>query len=367
MAAVSPVGFLHNVSTHTAQVDRLSSGAGLILPVSGAGSELRSRGGVRMPGDFQVTAQGTPNMSVSVASGLAYVPGPTAVAGTYTFANDAAYNVSIAASHATLIRRDLIVLRVADSFYAGSANQPDILAIPGTAGSGTDPALPPGYSYLVLARVTVRAGTTSILSTDITNLVTQAPIAGGVPVAVAGVSQNGSHVDQLRMNAGQLQRWTGGAWESVATDPRIYYDFITTTPVSGSGTATRIAEAKFTPQLQLSAGRSYRATIGGLMNADTTGIRHSVSVRAVAGTSTPINSSPLLATRQQVFTAAGTNGRVSTDLEGRFAVSATGTYTLSVWLEPTGGILALVVDARGRIDFRIEDMGPAPSNEYTPL
>jgi hypothetical protein len=216
VAVVNPVGHLHNVATHTAQIDRLSDGAGLLLPA--AAGELRARGGVRMLGDLLVTAQPTPNMSVSVSAGLGFVPAPVAVGGTYTFPNDGPVNVGISAAHATLPRHDLVVARVQDSFYAGSANTGDLFVVSGVAAaSPADPALPAGASYTVLARVVVGAGVTSIATGAITNLARPVQVLGGVlPVTATDVAA-GLYPDQLRTHPTRgLERWDGTRWSTIA-------------------------------------------------------------------------------------------------------------------------------------------------------
>src|SRR5690349_12482225 len=128
MAVVNPPGYLQNVTTHTAQVDRLSSGAGLILPSTPG--ELRSRGGVRVPTDCVTTAAG--GMNVSVSAGIVYVPNlNSAVGGTYVMANDGALSLSVSAAHATLTRYDLVVARVRDSAYSGATDLADIFVLAG--------------------------------------------------------------------------------------------------------------------------------------------------------------------------------------------------------------------------------------------
>src|SRR3954470_14264950 len=116
MAVINPPGFLHNLATHTAQVDRIASMGAEAMP-SGAG--LTFRGGCRGTTDLKVTAQGSPNMTVNVSSGLAMVLGTqNAFQGLYSVPNDGTIIVAITAANATLPRNDLIIARVQDSFYA---------------------------------------------------------------------------------------------------------------------------------------------------------------------------------------------------------------------------------------------------------
>jgi hypothetical protein len=212
MTVINPVGFLHNLDTHTAVIDRLANGGGLLLPNSG---ELRSRGGRRSPLDMLVTAQPTPNMSVRVSAGVCFVPGPTAVAGDYLFPNDGSVTLSISAAHSSLPRRDLIVARVRDSFYSGATNLGDLTVITGTANaSPSDPTLPAGAAYLVLAQVTVGAGATTITNSNIVMRAAPAALGTGVLYGTS-VSADGDFDGQLRMHATLgLQRWSGNSWGS---------------------------------------------------------------------------------------------------------------------------------------------------------
>ena len=127
--------------------------------------------GVREAGDLAVTANGTPNMTVNVAAGEALIPGTQQPAsqGAYYVYNDGSVSVPIAASDATNPRRDLIVARVYDRDYSGTLGEWRIERVAGTpAVSPVDPATP--ADSILLARVAVAAGATSISSGNITDL-----------------------------------------------------------------------------------------------------------------------------------------------------------------------------------------------------
>lgn len=127
--------------------------------------------GVRAAGDLAVTANGTPNMSVNVAAGEALIPGTQQPAsqGSYYAFNDGPVNLAIAASNATNPRRDLVVARVYDRDYAGTIGEWRLEVVTGTpAVSPVDPATP--ADSLVLARVAVAAGVSSISAGNITDL-----------------------------------------------------------------------------------------------------------------------------------------------------------------------------------------------------
>lgn len=176
MTVINPPGYMQNLSTHTAQVDRIAAIGSGMAP-SGAG--LTWRGGVRGAADMKVAAQGSPNMTVAVAAGLAFVLGTqNAFQGLYTVPNDASVNVTITAAHATLVRWDLIVVRVQDQFYSGASNTATIEVVTGTASaSPTDPALP--ANSLVIGRVRVAAAATSITNAMIDDIRTWTASLGG--------------------------------------------------------------------------------------------------------------------------------------------------------------------------------------------
>jgi hypothetical protein len=74
MAMLNPPGYLHNATpaVATGQMDRLIS---IMSHVAANASGLTVMEGVRGYTDMQVTANGTPNMSVNVAAGVAIIDG----------------------------------------------------------------------------------------------------------------------------------------------------------------------------------------------------------------------------------------------------------------------------------------------------
>lgn len=133
--------------------------------------------------DFAVTQNGTPNMSVNVAAGGAFIRGTqNANQGAYHVWNDGTVNLSISAADATNGRRDLVIAQVRDAFYSGATNDARITVVTGTAAaSPVDPSLASFPNALVLARITVAAGDTAINTADITDLRTVANQVGKIP------------------------------------------------------------------------------------------------------------------------------------------------------------------------------------------
>ena len=179
MAVVSPPGFLQNAgNVHTAEILR-GAITGLIVGQAST-SSLRARGGVKFIGNRLTTQQaGSPNMSVDVLTGQAYVSGTEGgTQAVYHVVNASTTNVAIAASDPTNPRIDLIVVRVQDQFYSGGSNTATIERVAGTpAGSPTAPAAP--NNSLILYQVLVGAGVTSIVNANLTDLRTYFAAEGG--------------------------------------------------------------------------------------------------------------------------------------------------------------------------------------------
>lgn len=152
---------------------------------SGGVSATDPSHGVADPASFKVTQNGTPNMSVNVAAGSAFVRGTeSALQGCYPVQNDDTVNVTIAAADSTNPRWDIVGIRIYDSTYGSSDPVDDgafIEVVTGTpAASPADPTLP--ANFLALARVVVAASDTSITTGEITDLRNRAwtPMNGGV-------------------------------------------------------------------------------------------------------------------------------------------------------------------------------------------
>jgi hypothetical protein len=179
MAERNPASWLQ-AGSHPAEHDRLVL-SGLVGGGNGVGE------GVLGVGDLAVTQNGTPNMSVNVAAGAAFVKNDRATfGGTYHVLNDATVNKTISAADATNPRRDLVVVRIRDAAYTGAVNSWDLFVITGTpAASPSDPAIPTDGSYITLARVAVAAGATSITNANITDLRPIAYLHSGVAVCTS--------------------------------------------------------------------------------------------------------------------------------------------------------------------------------------
>ena len=166
MATQNPPFALQNAS-HSAALFRqaVASLKGARLP--GTYTNGAWPAGVVGAGDLAVSANATPNMSVNVAAGQAWIAGSTAAnQGLYYCFNDAPVNLVVAASDPTNPRYDLVAATVLDAAYAGASNEWLLQVITGTAApSPAAPAVP--ANSLLLALVTVPAAASSITSGDI--------------------------------------------------------------------------------------------------------------------------------------------------------------------------------------------------------
>lgn len=130
----------------------------------------RDREGILTSTDLAVTEKsGTPDMSVDVAGGRAFILGDEATyQGTYFVENRGTTNVSITAADGTNARKDLIVARVKDTAYSGATDAWELSVVTGTpAASPAEPATP--NNAIVLALVDVPASDTSIENAQITD------------------------------------------------------------------------------------------------------------------------------------------------------------------------------------------------------
>ena len=127
-------------------------------------------------GDFLVSQNGTPNKSVNVAAGVAYVPNETFVKNTgvlkfWRAQSSATVNVAIADNASGNPRIDIICVKIDDAAATSvrGAGSVSVVVVAGTPGAS--PAVPatPADHYK-LAEVAVANGFTSITNANITDL-----------------------------------------------------------------------------------------------------------------------------------------------------------------------------------------------------
>jgi hypothetical protein len=330
--------------TYNGQDSRLALGAAFVHATNALGvrSGVIPNGGLNA---LWTTAQGTPNMTVNVATGQAVVQGSTTTTqGPYVYTLDSAKTVTIAAAHATLPRIDLVAIRVRDSNVSGSGLDGDIVPIAGTAASSpVTPGLPAdGASYLTLATVSVPAAATSIATGQITNQWTWTTTAGGCLLVETKTKLDA--VTTLPM--GQLGyvwvdrtlwAWNGAAWRRVVTEDEVGVGRVMALKSSTSATAVAAGtQAAFGPAADsytFKAGRRYLLRTFGTW-AGGAGITDSLPFFARTSDNTAISVAP---SAGRVPMVVGTN---RADMWSYYEPGASD-VTMAVQLRatPTGGTL----------------------------
>lgn len=129
--------------------------------------------GIYSADHLEVTEKGTPDMSVDVAAGLAFVFNDswTEFSSSQKFwevLNDATVNKAISSNSSGSTRIDRICVKVDDAISPGNNGElaGSIVVVEGTPGAGA-PAIP--NDHLPLARVTVANGASSITNANITD------------------------------------------------------------------------------------------------------------------------------------------------------------------------------------------------------
>lgn len=174
MAIVNPPPWLQNSgATNSAQLLRIGAGSSVKGPTASTPNSISGKGGVVVrpgtAGTLAVSQNGGGNMSVNVASGVAYVRGTENVyQGGYWVLNDATVNLAVATSDPTNARTDSVYIAIRDAFYSGVNNDSVLTVATGNPATPTTPPTLPVNS-LELYRINVRAATTSILTSDLTD------------------------------------------------------------------------------------------------------------------------------------------------------------------------------------------------------
>jgi hypothetical protein len=223
MPVVTPVSWQQNVGAiNSAQVMRLAdSGAVKGSALLGA-NYIAGRGGVLRRGtglNLELLQQGGGTMSINVEPGSCYVPGTESLMqGGYWVSFDSITSIGpFGTAHATLNRTDTVYVKVNDSFYSGVTNNAQILIQPGTPG-GSAGSLAGINNVLMLGRVTIRAGATSVVTSDIQNNARWLTSPGGVtPTRSDETSEAGVYAGDLSIYANMIRYWdsTANLWRTM--------------------------------------------------------------------------------------------------------------------------------------------------------
>lgn len=245
MTAVSPP-FVLQAGSHPASTVRqmlqavtgspFGAFAGGMQPTTGGGGHA-----VCSPTDLLTTQNGTPNMSVNVAGGMALVRGTESThQGVHSFYNDGTVNLAVSAADPTNPRRDAVAVRVRDAAYSGASNDVALVVVTGTpAASPSDPTLP--ANTLVLDRVAVAAAATSITNANITRLAPRAAALGGCVTCTSTTRPTGaalySGLDIYEIDTNRALTYDGTGWVIMAEPLQTYTPTLTNITL-GNGTRT---------------------------------------------------------------------------------------------------------------------------------
>lgn len=174
-------GPIYNAIEYRRLIDRMLMGWD-VRAWGGSATEGTGNGGVTREDDLEVTALGTPDMSVNVALGGCMVGGTDdAHQGNYFVYSDATVNVPIGTADATNDRIDIVGVQISDTEYGDASDLASITVIEGTpAASPSEPTLPD--NFLSLARIDVAALDTAINTGDITDRRQRVSALGGVTI-----------------------------------------------------------------------------------------------------------------------------------------------------------------------------------------
>lgn len=316
-------------------------------PVSGAAWGVGSG-----PTELQVTQNGTPNMSVNVAAGRAWIDGTeSATQGTYTFYNDGTVNLAIAAASPTNPRKDLIIARIRDAQYSGASNTGAVEVVTGTAAaSPVEPTVP--ANSIVLALVDVAANATSITNANITDRRRRASALGGVVVCTSNT------------------RPTSGLYVGLAifeTDSKrlLYYNGTDWSPFTAGG------ELGYAGNSSNQTGITTEVDVIGLSVTVTVAAGRRIKVHAELGVGSTIATDTIRLTLKEGGTTlqirdvvpnvtSGTTGNIALPATARLTPSA-GSHTYKATIQRLAGSGTIVVAGNSTFPsfIQVEDIGPA--------
>lgn len=360
MTETNPAGFLQNAgATHTAAQLRTYMGGLLAGSFTAGGVGTRTRPGIHntLGNQMSVTANGTPNMSVNVAPGLAFIAGTeSSFQGMYFCHNDGTVNLSIATAPGTGLNRiDLVVAQVLDQFYSGASNQWKLAVITGTAASSPSPPTAPNSS-LVLAQVFVGANVSSITSGNITDMRQWATGLGGIVKCTSSTHPQNLGIGDViwESDTNRFYYWNGSQWYWPL--PR---GIVGGTRYTGSGNlalgvgSTELAINMQTGNVNLEANRTFKITACfkvSVTAANTTLVMH-VRDTNIAGTQININAFTIPST------SFGYNPQMS---DAYYETSGSVTKNFILSCDAHGGFATFSGGSTTNVPFvAIEDVGPS--------
>jgi hypothetical protein len=201
--------------------------------------------------------------------------------GQYVLTNDAPVDLPVPGQSASQYRRGLLVAEAADSQVAGVTSTAEtdralLRVITGNLSPTAPGALPPiPDTALALGEVVIPPTGQAVTYTPYNP---RTVARGGVqPVyddssTVPGHGgEPGAYVDQLRMRAGRLERWSGSAWEWPKTPQGVIYRAEYAGPAITLSNASAWLDAFTGSGIYVPAGRHVRLEFSGAISCDTAG------------------------------------------------------------------------------------------------
>lgn len=269
MAAVNPPPWMQ-AGSYAARTDRLG-GITAHLYYSGfaidEATPLRPRAGVRpsyQGYQLKVRAAATPNMTVIVSAGIAWVDNHDVNGyGTYVMVNDADVTLTIApAGGAGQYRKDSVGFTIYDAETAGSANECRLEVVQGpyasSAGATVRGTIPP--NMVVLADVAIAPSQTSVASGNISDVRNFTVGLGGCAPIPSTIEPDHPHPGQLWYRTDTDEVYVGktdGTKRPITPDPPL---MIVTGSPSLASHATNYFALPFDAKVASGGGTSWSAT-----------------------------------------------------------------------------------------------------------
>lgn len=167
-------------NSHTETAENVGAVATDFISNGIVGTITSTSGVAPTTGGFAVNAQGTPDMTVAVTQGIAWVTGTPTAGNSQTFRlkMTASENVTISANSTGGTRYDYIYLKLDATKLANpnlAADDVFTLVVSRSTSNTTDDGTPPTYGYLI-AKVTVANGASSIANANIADTRSRASV-----------------------------------------------------------------------------------------------------------------------------------------------------------------------------------------------
>jgi len=188
--------------------------------------------------DYQVT-QTSPSASMAVLVQPGQLLVNRASGGPYIGTSNASFNVTIPASN-TNPRIDYVVMRVRDFGIDGvsaAVRTYDAVVLSGTpGGSPAEPVSQLTDGDILIAAVTVRANTSTILNSDISDRRLFIAAQGGIYPVTSSDTRTGAYPGHTRYNmtTGATEQWNGSAWVIIAS-PAVWSSWTPALTYAGAG------------------------------------------------------------------------------------------------------------------------------------